>query len=409
MNRKLLLQDLIDRLSSEENLKKKDAEDFLRVFFRLLTETILKEGSVKINGLGTFKLIKVDDRSSVDVNTGKSFVIKGHYKLGFSPDEDFRKKVNKPFEAFIPVETEDNMATDYKTVAEDDSGKPEAQSYDSDNEDSQKLNEDIKPEKPENEIEDIHVNEAPVKNVQKDSEPVKEKESSDKEIPDKMEKSPHVKNRNKITNPRNIFWFLLLLVVAGIALWSIKSNHDAKREYQKKFGLYQKFKGNEDSTSAVADTSEQAGNRLDEDSVVSEIEKDMRADSLERTKNYQRIAKQHEHEQKTAEKSKLSDRIAKAETNKKTVKSQSEKFPKYETLKSGSRLTLLAEKYYGNKIFWVYIYLDNKDKIKNPDCIPAGTSIRISKPDSSKINAKNPSCIEKATELQRVILGKTKS
>jgi hypothetical protein len=40
-------------------------------------------------------------------------------------------------------------------------------------------------------------------------------------------------------------------------------------------------------------------------------------------------------------------------------------------------LPFLAEKNYGNRIFWVYIYEANRDKISSPVNIPAGTVLRI--------------------------------
>jgi len=40
-------------------------------------------------------------------------------------------------------------------------------------------------------------------------------------------------------------------------------------------------------------------------------------------------------------------------------------------------LPLLAEQKYGNRIFWVYIYEANRDKISSPVNIPAGTDIKI--------------------------------
>ncbi|GHU81082.1 hypothetical protein FACS1894145_8030 [Bacteroidia bacterium] len=40
-------------------------------------------------------------------------------------------------------------------------------------------------------------------------------------------------------------------------------------------------------------------------------------------------------------------------------------------------LPSLAERKYGNRIFWVYIYEANRDKISSPVNIPAGINLRI--------------------------------
>jgi nucleoid DNA-binding protein len=70
-----------------------------------------------------------------------------------------------------------------------------------------------------------------------------------------------------------------------------------------------------------------------------------------------------------------------------------------EQIKEGSRLTIMSEKYYGSKDFWVYIYEANIDRIKNPDHIEMGTLIRVPKLDPRLIDATNPRCVEKAREL----------
>ena len=58
---------------------------------------------MKIKGLGTFKLVDVDSRESVNVNTGERFQIKGHTKVSFTPDTNLRDTINKPFAHFETV------------------------------------------------------------------------------------------------------------------------------------------------------------------------------------------------------------------------------------------------------------------------------------------------------------------
>ncbi|MGL4493711.1 MAG: LysM peptidoglycan-binding domain-containing protein, partial [Tannerellaceae bacterium] len=75
-------------------------------------------------------------------------------------------------------------------------------------------------------------------------------------------------------------------------------------------------------------------------------------------------------------------------------------------LKNGMRLALLAEQYYGNKVFWVYIYEANKDVIKNPNILPVGVMIDIPAKSLYSINAKDSTSLEKAKKLQSQLLGK---
>ena len=51
-------------------------------------------------------------------------------------------------------------------------------------------------------------------------------------------------------------------------------------------------------------------------------------------------------------------------------------------IKHGDRLTVIALEYYGNKLFWVYIYQHNKAVIKDPNNVPIGTVIEIPAPES---------------------------
>ena len=95
--------ELIAAVAEKANLTKKDAEVFVKEFFLLIEQALENEKTVKIKGLGTFKLIDVDSRESVNVNTGERFQIKGHTKVSFSPDANLRDTINKPFAHFETV------------------------------------------------------------------------------------------------------------------------------------------------------------------------------------------------------------------------------------------------------------------------------------------------------------------
>ena len=99
MNERLTIQDLIDLLAAKHSMTKKDAEAFVKEFFLLIEQALENE----IKGLGTFKLVDVDSRESVNVNTGERFQIKGHTKVSFTPDTNLRDTINKPFAHFETV------------------------------------------------------------------------------------------------------------------------------------------------------------------------------------------------------------------------------------------------------------------------------------------------------------------
>ena len=103
MNERLTIQDLTDLLAAKHSMTKKDAEAFVKEFFLLIEQALENEKTVKIKGLGTFKLVDVDSRESVNVNTGERFQIKGHTKVSFTPDTTLRDTINKPFAHFETV------------------------------------------------------------------------------------------------------------------------------------------------------------------------------------------------------------------------------------------------------------------------------------------------------------------
>lgn len=108
MSSKLVLQDLVDLLAKKSKITKKEADSFFREFFQIILDSIFNNDSVKIKDFGTFKLVSVSSRESVDVNTGAKIQIRAHYKLSFVPDKTLKNLVNKPFSQFETILLEDN-------------------------------------------------------------------------------------------------------------------------------------------------------------------------------------------------------------------------------------------------------------------------------------------------------------
>ena len=119
MDKKLNHSDLSTLLSKESELSLAKAELFTKNFFDIIIEGLEKEGIVKINGLGTFKVIDVASRSSVNVNTGEKFEIKGHRKIAFLPADTLKNKVNQPFAMFEPVEVTDDYVDSDSLLTEE--------------------------------------------------------------------------------------------------------------------------------------------------------------------------------------------------------------------------------------------------------------------------------------------------
>jgi len=331
MDKKILLQDLVDKLSTMENIKKKEAEDFLRNYFKVIEDGLLKDKIVKINGLGTFKLIEVEARSSVDVNTGQTFIIKEHLKLNFIPDVHLRDEINKPFSGFEPIETDLEVSHE---PAETKEPKGSKESKLSTSGRASSFAEPIKEPGHTTYMPDIE-----------DSE-------------DDMEELPDSRKKGGKSGGKFLLILLFLLIVGGLTYWAIKSNQDAKKDQSQKMGIVERFKDLFTKDPEILDI---------EDSIAYPVPQKM-------------------------------DTIAPVVTS--TYPDTTRNYPVYVNIVAGSRLTLLALEYYGNKVFWVYIYLDNKDVIDNPNNIPIGTRLRISKPHPVLMDPNNPEAIQRAEGVQ---------
>ena len=125
METKINLPQLAKTLAQKKGLTQKDAEAFLREFFDAIIQNVTTDKLVKIKGLGTFKIIEVLDRESVNVNTGERIVIPGHTKLSFVPDPILKDTVNKPFADFQTVIINDGTSLEEMERIPEEEEKPE--------------------------------------------------------------------------------------------------------------------------------------------------------------------------------------------------------------------------------------------------------------------------------------------
>ena len=91
------LKSLVDVFASKAKITKKEANAFVKAFQNIFIDALSKDKVLKITGLGSFKVTLVNERSSVDVNTGKPIKINSHYKIVFTPDSELKNIVNSPF------------------------------------------------------------------------------------------------------------------------------------------------------------------------------------------------------------------------------------------------------------------------------------------------------------------------
>lgn len=100
---KITLQMLGERMALNTGRSKSACEHFVRSFFSMLKEALQNDNIVKIKGFGTFKLVVVNARESVNISTGQRMSLPEHNKITFTPDKAMKDKVNRPFSQFASV------------------------------------------------------------------------------------------------------------------------------------------------------------------------------------------------------------------------------------------------------------------------------------------------------------------
>lgn len=355
MNERLTIQDLTDLLAARYGMTKKDAEAFVKEFFLLIEEALESEKYVKIKGLGTFKLIDVDSRESVNVNTGERFQIKGHTKVSFTPDINLRDTINKPFAHFETVVLNDSTMLDDTPMEESDTEEetieqPEEQHIIPDDvmEEVEKLPEPIVEQEPKTEavnsqytaeqIIEQQLRETSITPESPKAQPKMEKPESEEIFVSKKEKSPV---------PYLITIIIVVLLLCGGAILFI---------------YYPDL---------LSPSSEK--NTLDIPVVTQPVQPETgSADTIEKKDTLKAEVKEvipevPKESVKTSPAPVYSDSATYFITGTKAT----------HTIKEGETLTKVALHYYGTKAMWPYIVKHNPTVIKNPDNVPYGTTIQI--------------------------------
>ena len=106
---KVSITELASKLMEKHGFKRTEAELFIRQFVGVINDGLKNDKSVKVKGLGTFKVQAVSARKSVDVNTGEAIVIEGRDKISFTAEAVMRDLVNAPFAQFETVIVNDGV------------------------------------------------------------------------------------------------------------------------------------------------------------------------------------------------------------------------------------------------------------------------------------------------------------
>lgn len=470
MNSKLNIQELSEQIAKELDMGVEDVSAFLDTMFLLIYDTLLSGEEVRIKGIGVFKLTLVDKRESVDVNTGERIEIPQHYKVAFTPDNQLKEAVNKPFSIFdtidlsesaedVVLETHELELLDRAETANSESSPIDVVSvksvvvHDLDlqqhkSSGQENLGDDLlivkavgksdivsgetdfapselfvaKPEKEELQesvfvescqdsaeeeiiVDKNEVNNSPDKvlderTIDEDNEMPRliqdailaakaewnKEQQADKELLPSDIAKPIGDTEHMCNYPRSgNFSISLLILLAGFAMGGmcVYCYFLSKNIEDKTLLLNQSIQPLPQVSTLVLDTvaTEALSN-------LSDTSKNMKHDSTP-----------------IISVATLQNKNVDSESFEKTTNDNNDLSIQIK-LKNGMRLALLAEQYYGNKVFWVYIYEANKDVIKNPNILPVGVTIDIPAKSMYSINANDSTSLEKAKKLQSQLLSK---
>ena len=172
---KYTIPQLAEILIRKNGLSEEEAQSFVSAIFDLIKEGLEADKIVKIKGFGTFKIIDVDPRESVNVNTGERVLINGHQKITFTPDSVMKEMVNRPFSQFETVILNDGVDFNDVEVEEKPTSDTEEATVEGKEEDSAPIEEEQEKES------------APIEEVKEES---PEEEEKTEELPKEEEKSP---------------------------------------------------------------------------------------------------------------------------------------------------------------------------------------------------------------------------
>ncbi|MBQ0082106.1 MAG: HU family DNA-binding protein [bacterium] len=416
--------EIISIIAERTGVSRADARLFLDKFNEAVFKGLNDDQSVKIKGLGTFKMVSVKARKSVSVNGGEAIEIPAHNKVTFTAEKVFADMVNEPLAHLEVVELSDSPsdevdpveegADDYvassrmkklseeaeelKSLLADINGLPvAATSVEGQNvEDAatEHKEEEVVEESKEEVVDDV-VEDYKEEVVEESKEEVVEEvvEESKEEVAEEVVEEVVEENKEVVEevveeskeeekecdsvdvedeNTKGITYggkigrlfllcMMLLLVIFGLIYWVNFRKADDKDTPVKTVDV-----------EAVAPV---CGNTVaKKDTVVPE--------------------------DKSVEEDKLPDgKLTIGQMR--TMKIDYSVIQGTETVRDGSRLTMISLRAYGHKEFWIYLFLANRDQLRNPGQIRTGMVIKIPKIDSRLVDASNPDCLQYAKELQK--------
>ena len=443
---KITNTNILSAFRKQLGISKTDEVAFIEAFQSTFEEALLRDKILKISGLGTFKLIPVESRKSVNVNTGEEIEIAGHYKLTFTPDVALKDKVNEPLAHLETMELDATTDDSSEVVVEQLQVSPikEAESTElpqSQDDPLQKLTEQalelkdiladiqgfgvatqdlveeetIVEEKAEeiivapeviNEEQEPDTKEVVVapQEAPKHEEPKQEAPQTPVVATPIVEPSPKPQEStsivakdivnainqedNKSANKRSSAWiWVAVILFLGVIGLLVYQNLD----------FFSQPIIEEVDALVVADEEPQP------EQIITQPEDSILASTIEA---YTVAELEPQTPTDTIVVDKTSPLYSEQFSDIFNYKREYTEFIDTVTLNEGSRLTWISLKQYGHKDYWVYIYEANRDIVKNPNAIAIGTRLRIPQLAPELIDTTNPETIEYARYLHNVYVKK---
>lgn len=428
MNTKITFLELVHLMAEATSTSQRMCDLFLRELFKTISQTLIEGESVKVKGIGTFKITHVKPRKSVNVTTGEEMEIAGYNKLSFVPDKSLAEAVNHPFAQFESVVLADEVSDE--KLAEIDKQYP---SLFFDDEDVPEPPDDM-PIPPTPSLEDIS------RVAAKPAEPAAPAQPKPVENAsvNKPDKPAHVAPAMAVPIDKDERARKKTTPLMGIPIDGPSVKPQAEKEP-------------EPAPIAAAEPKPQSKpvEEEEEDNFYRPAPRNAympTREQIEKQKNkpnYKRwiyialgvlaaglllwLLLKPGGKNETTEKEPdivMADTVVAADTIVTESTPETKPEPKPETkpeTKPESRpksepkvvtdivtsqivLSTLAEKYYGSAWFWVYIYEENKAIISDPNNIRPGTKVVIPPAEKYGIDAKNPASLKKAQRRSWEIL-----
>ncbi len=97
MNEKLTVHEWIEEIVQRSGANKSFAEEMMHRLPAIIEKGLMRDGVVRLKGLGVFRLRWVAARTGRNPQTGETIDIPGHSKVVFKPEKKLRDYVNRPY------------------------------------------------------------------------------------------------------------------------------------------------------------------------------------------------------------------------------------------------------------------------------------------------------------------------